>query len=70
VGIAANSFIPIHYNKRHEYRSEGYSSVTYNRYYQANFQVSISWRFGKLKAEQRETDKVIEHDDIKRSYNE
>jgi hypothetical protein len=70
VGISANSFIPIHYTKRHESYSEGYSSITYNRYYQADFQVSVSWRFGKLRAEERATDKVIEHNDIKQSYGE
>jgi hypothetical protein len=46
------------------------SSITYNRYYQADFQVSVSWRFGKLRAEERATDKVIEHNDIKQSYGE
>jgi hypothetical protein len=70
VGISANIFIPVHYTKRHESYSEGYSCITYNRYYQASFQVNVSWRFGKLKAEQRETDKVIEHNDIKQSYDE
>jgi hypothetical protein len=70
IGVEANSFIPVHYTKRHETRSEGYSSITYNQYYQANFQVSVSWRFGKLKAQVRETDKVIDHNDIKQDFSE
>jgi len=44
--------------------------VTRNRSYHASFMLSLRWRFGKLKTEERKVDEHYEHEDIKRSYDE
>lgn len=66
----ANSFIPIHYIKQNETRSKDYFSLYRRRSFHAAFSIGIRWRFGRLKAESRETSKSIRHDDIKYNYDE
>ncbi|MFA4182067.1 outer membrane beta-barrel protein [Xylanibacter rodentium] len=70
VSAEANSFLPVYYNNVRESNSTGYYSVTRNRSYHASFMLSLRWRFGKLKTEERKVDEHYEHEDIKRSYDE
>ncbi|MDE5561209.1 MAG: TonB-dependent receptor [Bacteroidaceae bacterium] len=66
----ANSFLPVYYNSTSTSSSTDFYSIAHRRGFHASFQVNIRWRFGKLKAEERKVDEHIEHDDIKRSYDE
>lgn len=66
----ANSFIPVYYESERTHESANYFSRVRNRNFHASFQVSLRWRFGKLKAEERKTDERYEHEDIKTNYDE
>lgn len=68
--IDANSFIPIHYTNRSETTSDGYYSLILSRSYHTEFSVGIRWRFGRLKAESKEVNKSIQHNDVKYDYDE
>ncbi|MDE5738757.1 MAG: outer membrane beta-barrel family protein [Bacteroidaceae bacterium] len=70
ISAEANSFLPIYYTNVRENRSADYYSVTHNRSFHASFRLSLRWRFGKMKAEERQIDESINHEDIKRHYDE
>lgn len=70
VSAEANSFLPLHYVDTRTNNSMDYYCVTQNRGFHASFLLSLRWRFGKLKADERKVDERFKHEDIKRNYDE
>lgn len=70
LACSASSFLPIHYTKYNDQTAENYRYHAENRYYQASFSFSVRYRFGKLKARVKNTEKTISNDDIKTAYDE
>ena len=71
ISAEAKSFLPIHYTGTSTTSSAGYYYYSQSRSYHASFMLSFSWRFGKLKAEEHDTEENrYDHKDVKRNYNE
>lgn len=68
ISADAKSFLPIYYKSTHTYNSPDYYNTTYNRSFHASFELSFTWRFGKLKAEQYSVDEQYKNEDIKTNY--
>lgn len=70
ISAEANSFIPVYYESVCTSESTNFYSRTSGRSFHASFQLSLRWRFGKLKAEEYKVEEHYEHEDIKRTYDE
>lgn len=70
ISAEANSFIPVYYESVRTSESTNFYSRTSGRSFHASFQLSLRWRFGKLKAEEYKVEEHYEHEDIKRTYDE
>lgn len=70
ISAEANSFIPIKYDETSTSQSAGYFSKYRSRGFHASFALSLRWRFGKLKAEEHQSEGKYEHDDIKEDFSQ
>lgn len=70
VSAEANSFLPIYYKNSTTSSSENYYEITHHRSFHASFQLSVRWRFGKLKADEYSVDERYDHKDVKTNYDE
>lgn len=66
----ASSFIPLRYENTHTQSSPDYYKLERNRGFHASFALSLSWKFGRLRAEEHRTDERYDNQDIKRNYDE
>lgn len=71
ISAEARSFLPVHYTGSYTSNSTGYYYHSRSRSYHASFKLSLSWRFGKLRAEQHDTsEERYDNHDVKWNYDE
>lgn len=70
ISAEANSFLPIYYKNSSTSSSENYYEITHRRSFHASFEISVRWRFGKLKAEEYSVDERYDNKDVKTNYDE
>lgn len=58
----------MHFTSHSEFENYIYNSS--NRYWNASFSLGVKYSLGKLKARVKQTEHVIQNDDIKTDYNE
>ncbi len=70
LSLEAQSFIPLYYKSRNTTFSPNYNLSAHSRSFHARFELSFRWRFGKLKADRHEVDRIETNNDIKYNYDE
>lgn len=70
INLDASSFLPIYYSRTYNTISNNYFKTSKSRQFHAGLMLSISYRFGHLRASVRQSDTSISNDDIKQSYDE
>ncbi len=70
ITASASSFLPVHFTSHSHSEFENYIYNSSNRYWNASFSLGVKYSLGKLKARVKQTEHVIQNDDIKTDYNE
>lgn len=65
VSLSANNFFNKYNTYENETVTDTFCSWNKNKHYNLGYSLSISWRFGELKAQVRKTSRNINNDDVK-----
>lgn len=68
LSLEASSFIPIWYKNTSSTSSDNYNSKSWDRVFHAYFGVGISYSFGKLRTNVKQSSFSIDNDEIKKDY--
>lgn len=67
---SASNFVPVRYNNRSAYETDGYVSYAVSRSFHAKLGLTVRYTFGKLKARVKESEGYIRNNDVKYDYSE
>lgn len=70
VSLSAENFAPTYYSRTYTIQGDGYCQIRKNRRFHAYYSLSVSFSFGNLRAQVKETETSISNTDIKKSYDE
>lgn len=70
VSLSAENFIPTYYTRSYITQYENYNSVIDKRMFHAYYSLNISYSFGNIRANVKQTESSISNKDIKKAYDE